>query len=49
MTPVASVRKVVEKNGCARIEERIYVGDFEVFRRRNRSRLRLERESTHYG
>jgi RHS repeat-associated protein len=42
------VRKVVEKNNNgALIEERIYLGDFEVFRRRNGSGLKLERETLH--
>jgi RHS repeat-associated protein len=41
------VRKVVEKNNGALIEERIYLGDFEVFRRRNGSGLKLERETLH--
>jgi RHS repeat-associated protein len=42
------VRKVVEKNNNgALIEERIYLGGFEVFRRSNDSGLKLERETLH--
>ena len=41
------VRKVVERNGGALIEERLYVGGFEVFRRRVNGTLRLERETLH--
>jgi len=42
------VRKVVEKNNGALIEERIYIGGFEVFRRRNDSgNISLERETLH--
>jgi RHS repeat-associated protein len=42
------VRKVVEKNGGALIEERLYLGGFEIFRRRNGSRtVTLERETLH--
>jgi RHS repeat-associated protein len=42
------VRKVVEKNGGMLIEERIYLGGFEIFRRRNGSgTLTLERETLH--
>jgi RHS repeat-associated protein len=42
------VRKVVEKNNNgALIEERIYLGDFEVFRRHNGNGLKLERETLH--
>ena len=42
------VRKVVEKNGGALIEERIYLGGFEVFRRRNGAgSVTLERETLH--
>ncbi|MBE9570198.1 MAG: RHS repeat-associated core domain-containing protein, partial [Proteobacteria bacterium] len=41
------MRKVVEKNNGALIEERIYLGDFEVFRRSNGSGLKLERETLH--
>ncbi len=40
------VRKVVEK-GAGLIEERIYLGDFELFRRRNNNGLKLERETLH--
>ena len=40
------VRKVVEK-GAGLIEERIYLGDFEIFRRRNGNGLKLERETLH--
>ncbi|MGH9753406.1 MAG: SpvB/TcaC N-terminal domain-containing protein [Blastocatellia bacterium] len=41
------VRKVVEKNDGALIEERITLGGFEVFRRRNASGIVLERETLH--
>ena len=41
------VRKVVEKNNGALIEERIYLGGFEVFRHRNGNGLKLERETLH--
>lgn len=42
------VRKVIEKNGGALIEERIYLGGFELFRRRNASgTVTLERETLH--
>ncbi|MBI4488140.1 MAG: toxin [Deltaproteobacteria bacterium] len=41
------VRKVVEKNNGALIEERIYLGGFEIFRRRNGSGIALERETLH--
>jgi RHS repeat-associated protein len=41
------VRKVVEKNNGALIEERIYLGGFEIFRRRNGSGIKLERETLH--
>jgi len=41
------VRKVVEKNNGALIEERIYVGGFEIFRQRNGNGLKLERETLH--
>ena len=40
------VRKVVEKN-AGLIEERIYLGGFEIFRRRSSSGLKLERETLH--
>src|SRR5439155_8735988 len=42
------VRKVVEKNGGALVEERIYLGGFEIFRRRNGAgSVTLERETLH--
>ena len=42
------VRKVVEKNNGALIEERIYLGGFEIFRRRNGAgTITLERETLH--
>jgi RHS repeat-associated protein len=42
------IRKVVEKNGGALIEERLYLGGFEIFRRRNASgTVTLERETLH--
>jgi RHS repeat-associated protein len=42
------VRKVLEKNGGALIEERLYLGGFEIFRRRNASgTVTLERETLH--
>jgi RHS repeat-associated protein len=42
------MRKVVEKNNNGvLIEERIYLGGFEVFRRSNGSGLKLERETLH--
>jgi RHS repeat-associated protein len=41
------VRKVVEKNGGALIEERVTLGGFEIFRRRNASGIALERETIH--
>lgn len=40
-------RKVVEKNNGTLIEERIYLGGFEIFRRRNGSGIMLERETLH--
>jgi RHS repeat-associated protein len=40
------VRKVVE-NGGSTVEERIYIGGFEVYRRRNATGLVLERETLH--
>ena len=41
-------RKVVEKNGGALIEERLYLGGFEVFRRRNAANeITLERQTLH--
>ena len=39
------VRKVVEKNGGNLVEERIYLGGFEVFRRRLNGGLTVERET----
>ncbi|MDR2579814.1 MAG: hypothetical protein LBC85_02325, partial [Fibromonadaceae bacterium] len=39
------VRKVVEKNGV--IETRLYLGGFEIFRKRNGNVLELERETLH--
>src|SRR5262249_45145910 len=42
------VRKVVEKNGGGLVEERIYLGGFEIFRRRNSAgTVTLERETLH--
>jgi RHS repeat-associated protein len=42
------VRKVVEKNGGTIIEERVYLGGFEIFRRRNGvGAVTLERETLH--
>jgi RHS repeat-associated protein len=42
------IRKVVEKNGGTLIEERIYLGGFEVFRQRNGAgTVMLERETLH--
>lgn len=41
------VRKVSEKNGGALIEERIYLGGFELFRRRTGGGVQLERETLH--
>ena len=41
------VSKVVEKNNGTLVEERIYLGEFEIFRRRNGSGLMLERETLH--
>ena len=41
-------RKVVVKNGGALIEEHLYLGDFEIFRRRDASgTIALERETLH--
>ena len=40
------VRKVVERLGALK-EERIYLGSYEIFRRHNGSRLKLERETLH--
>jgi RHS repeat-associated protein len=42
------MRKVIEKNGGTLIEERLYLGGFEVFRRRNGGgAVTLERETLH--
>jgi RHS repeat-associated protein len=41
------IRKVVEKNGGALVEERVSLGGFEVFRRRTASGVTLERETVH--
>jgi RHS repeat-associated protein len=42
------VRKMIEKNGGALIEERLYLGGFEIFRRRDASgSVTLERETLH--
>jgi RHS repeat-associated protein len=41
------VRKVVERNGGALIEERITLGGFEIFRRRTAAGIVLERETLH--
>ena len=41
------VRKMVEKNNGTLIEERIYLGGFEIFRRCNGSGITLERETLH--
>ncbi|MGB0128907.1 MAG: RHS repeat-associated core domain-containing protein, partial [Rhodocyclaceae bacterium] len=41
-------RKVVERNGGTLIEERLYLGGFEIFRRRNAAgAITLERETLH--
>ena len=40
------VRKVHEHNG-ATVEERIYIGSFEIYRRRNINGLQVERETLH--
>jgi RHS repeat-associated protein len=40
------VRKVYEHSG-ATIEERIYLGDYEIYRKRNGAGLNLERETLH--
>ena len=40
-------RKVVEKNGGSLLEERIYLGGFEIFRKRLNGALVLERETLH--
>lgn len=41
------VRKVVERNSGALIEERIYLGGFEIFRKRQNGTVTLERETLH--
>ena len=41
------VRKVVEKKNSALIEQRLYLGGFEIFRRHQRNKLQLERETLH--
>lgn len=41
------VRKIVKKNGGNILEERIYLGGFEVFRKRVNDNLTLERETLH--
>lgn len=41
------VRKVVEKSNGTLLEERIYLGGFEVFRKRQNGTLTLERETLH--
>ncbi|MCG3158139.1 MAG: hypothetical protein DKINENOH_04780 [bacterium] len=41
------VRKMVEKNGGGLIEERLYLGGFEIFRKSNSNGLELERETLH--
>jgi RHS repeat-associated protein len=42
------IRKIIEKNGGALIEDRIYLGGFEIFRRRNGlGAVTLERETLH--
>ncbi|MCK5218237.1 RHS repeat-associated core domain-containing protein, partial [bacterium] len=41
------VRKVVEKNGGTLIEERIYLGGFEIYRKLKGSGIVLERETLH--
>lgn len=41
------VRKVIEKNAGTLIEERIYLGGFEVYRKRQNGVLALERETLH--
>jgi RHS repeat-associated protein len=40
-------RKVVEKNGGALVEERIYLGSFELFRRRSATATVFARETLH--
>jgi RHS repeat-associated protein len=41
------VRKVVEKNNDTIRDERIYFGDYEIYRKHNSSGLKLERETLH--
>jgi RHS repeat-associated protein len=41
------VRKAIEKNAGTLIEERIYLGGFEVYRKRQNGVLALERETLH--
>lgn len=41
------VRKVVEKNSGALVEERIYLGSFEILRKRQNGTVTLERETLH--
>ena len=41
------MRKVVEKNNGNLIQERIYLGDFEIYRKHSGSGLTLERETLH--
>jgi len=41
------VRKVVEKNNGSLIEERIYLGGYEIFRQRNSNGVKLQRETLH--
>ena len=47
MMPVASGRGKWSRRTVLPVEERIYVGDFEIFRRHNRSGLQLARETLH--
>ncbi len=41
------VKKIIEKNNGSLIEERIYLGNFEIFRKFNNGDLRFERKSLH--
>jgi hypothetical protein len=41
------VRKVVVKNNGALVEERIYVGGYEIYRRKENNVLALERQTLH--
>jgi RHS repeat-associated protein len=41
------IRKIVEHAGGSRLEERIYLGGFELFRRRENGALTLERQTLH--